>query len=1081
MYKVILSFLMLIVVAINVFSQNSKQIDTINPSVIGSLKFRNLSPGHISGRISDLAVNPKNHSEYYVAVSSGGVWKTVNNGTTFDPIFDDYGSFSMGCITIDPNNASVLWLGTGENTHQRSVSYGDGIYKSVDAGKSWTNMGLKQSYQIGKIIVHPKNSNVVFVACEGSVWGPGGERGVYKTEDGGKTWKRTLFVSDNTGVSNIDIDPKDPDIMYASAEQRRRSNATRIGGGPESSLWKSTDGGNNWYKIEKGLPASDKGGMHIAVSPVDNNVIYAMVEAAKKEGGFYRSSDKGESWNKMSGYVTSGQYYCEFYPSPFDVNKIYATETVSKFSIDGGKTWTPIGNNGRHVDDHTFWIDNQDEMHFMIGTDGGLYETYDGGAHYNHKIIPVTQYYRVFADNSYPFYWVYGGTQDNSSMGAPSNTLYEDGISRAEWEITIGGDGFWQAVDPENTDIVYSEYQYGNIYRYDKKSGEKLFVKPQEFENDSLYKWHWDTPFIISKYNPHRLYIAGNYLFKSDDRGDSWQKISGDLSTGVDRNNWPVMDRYWGIDAVEKDVSTSLYGTAVSLAESPLKDGFLCVGTNDGALNITENGGKTWSKIRKIGDAPEFTFISDIEMSNFDENVIYVTLNNHKNFDFKPYIFKSTDKGKTWKSIAGKLPANQPLHTVKQDFKKPEMLFLGSEFGLYLTLDEGKQWIKMKSGLPTIPVRDITTQKNEEDLVIATFGRGFYILDDYSPLRNIQVDAKKDFVLFDPKDAQLYVEKDRGGYGFGSVIHFDSNEAFGARFTYYIKDEIKTLKQKRSEKEKDLIKNKSKIPIPSLDELRKEAEEVAPYLVFIIKDAKGTEIRKLNTAIATGINRMTWDLRYSAPDPLGTTNGKFDNSSTGGKGLLVAEGNYSVSVLRWANSKFDTLALDKVFKVKSLNISNETMGDKSELAKFTEDTRNLYRNYSGLARQIEDTHTKIVNLKQLANNTPGTKIDIINKINATELTLNDLLWQFNGQTPPASSEERWPQPVPLNDRLNYLYYTHFGSTLPVTTTEKEAMKILKNALPQIKEKLEKIIKIEIPEIEMYFDKINAPWFEGKNN
>ncbi|MBK7096275.1 MAG: glycosyl hydrolase [Saprospiraceae bacterium] len=1067
------------VALISGFSQ-SKPADTIPTNIFGGLKFRNLSPAHISGRISDLAVNPRNHSEYYVAVSSGNVWKTINNGTTFEPIFDDYGSFSMGCITMDPKSHNVLWLGTGENKHQRSVSYGDGIYKSVDAGKSWTNMGLKQSFQIGKIIVHPDNSDIVFAACEGSVWGSGGERGVYKTEDGGKTWKRTLFVSDNTGVSNIDIDPKDPKIMYASAEQRRRTNATRIGGGPESSLWKSVDGGNTWIKLENGIPGGDKGGMFIAVSPVDNNVVYAMVEAAMKEGGFYRSSDKGATWNKMSDYVTSGQYYCEFFPSPFDVNKIYATETVSKFSIDGGKTWKPIGNNGRHVDDHVFWIDTQDEKHFMIGTDGGLYETFDGGSHYNHKMIPVTQYYRVFADNTYPFYWVYGGTQDNSSMGAPSNTLYDDGISRAEWDITLGGDGFWQAVDPENTNIVYSEYQYGNIYRYDKRSGDKLFIKPQESENDSLFKFHWDAPFILSHFSPSRLYMAGNFLFQTDDRGQSWKKISGDLSTGMDRNSWPVMDRYWGIESVEKDVSTSLYGTAVSLAESPVREGLVFVGTNDGALNITNDGGKTWSKVKKIADAPEYTFISDIEPSNFDENVVYVTLNNHKNFDFKPYVFKSTDKGKTWKAISGKLPVNQPVHSIKQDFREPNLLFLGTEFGLYFTADDGKQWIKMKNGLPTISVRDITTHKGEEDLVIATFGRGFYILDDYSPLRKLNGLNSKEFELFDIKDARLYVERDRGGYGFGSVIHFDANEPFGATFTYIVKDDVKTMKQVRREKEKELIKNKSRIPIPTLEEQRKEKEEVAPYFIFIIKDEFGNEVRKLNKNISKGINRLTWDLRYSTPDPMNTTE-KFDASATGGKGMLVTEGNYSLSVLKFVNGKFDTLVVEKQFKVVPLNMNSQAVAEKSDLAQFNKEVREVYRKATAVRSDLEQLLARVLTLKQLGNNTPGTSVSVMNKIIDAEKILRDINWEFNGQDPPASSEERWPQPVPLNDRIGYVYYTHFSTKMPVNESERDAMKILSKRIPAIAEKLDKIKKISVPEIEMYFEKIKAPWTPGRNN
>lgn len=425
----IFSKIVIIVLAFSImaFPQEEKdgqQKDPMNSSTFSGLKFRNIGPAFSSGRIADFAVNPKDHSEYYVATASGNIWKTNNSGTTFKPVFDNYGAYSIGCITIDPNNPYVVWAGTGENNHQRALGYGDGVYKSTDAGNTWKNMGLKESRQIGGIVIDPRNSNIVFVAAEGSAWGPGGDRGLYKSIDGGKTWKKVLNISENTGVNNITYDPRNPDVMYATSEQRRRHVFTKIGGGPESAVFKSTDGGENWEKIMTGLPKVDLGGMGIAVSPANPDVIYLIVEAAEGKSGFFRSINRGASWQRMSDHASSGQYYNEIYADPKNVDKVYSTETRSRVTLDGGKTWKIVGNNNRHVDDHALWIDPGDTEHFLIGGDGGVYETFDGGKNFDFKEnLPITQFYRVTTDNTEPFYYVYGGTQDNNSVGGSQRRL----------------------------------------------------------------------------------------------------------------------------------------------------------------------------------------------------------------------------------------------------------------------------------------------------------------------------------------------------------------------------------------------------------------------------------------------------------------------------------------------------------------------------------------------------------------------------------------------------------------------------------------------------------------------------------
>jgi photosystem II stability/assembly factor-like uncharacterized protein len=568
-------FCLILAIPFNLQAQKKQQAaikDTIKSGDFSGLKFRSIGPAYCSGRIADFAVNPKNNAEYFVAVASGNIWKTTNAGTTWEPVFDNYGSYSIGCLAMDPENSSVVWAGTGENNHQRALGYGDGVYKTIDGGKSWKNMGLKESRQIGMIAIDPRNTNVVYVAAEGSVWGPGGERGLYKTTDGGKTWNKVLDISENTGVNNVILDPRNPDVLYATSEQRRRHVFTKIGGGPESAIYKSTDAGATWEKLTSGLPGGDVGGIGIAISPVNPDYIYAIIEAAGETGGFFRSTNRGASWNKMSDHTAQGQYYNEIFCDPKDVDKVYSVETFSHFTEDGGKTWKRMSLKYRHVDDHALWIDPANTNHFLIGGDGGIYETWDGGQDFHFKNnLPVTQFYRVNVDNSEPFYFVYGGTQDNNSMGGPSRNTSSYGVVNDEWFVTNGGDGFWTAVDPTDPNIVYAEAQYGNMVRYDRKSGEAIDIRPEPRKGEDSYKWYWDTPLFISRHSHTRLYTAANKVFRSDDRGNTWQVISEDLTTGTDRNTWPVMGKYWSIDAVAKDVSTSLYGLIVSLEESPVK------------------------------------------------------------------------------------------------------------------------------------------------------------------------------------------------------------------------------------------------------------------------------------------------------------------------------------------------------------------------------------------------------------------------------------------------------------------------------------------------------------------------------
>ena len=874
------------------------------------LKFRSIGPGSSSGRVMSIAVNPKNKFEYYVGVASGGVWKTVNDGTTWTPVFDGEGSYSIGWVALDPNDASVVWVGTGESNSQRSVSYGDGIYRSVDGGKSWENLGLKKSEHIGRVVIDPRDSKVVYVAAEGPLWGPGGDRGLYKTTDAGKTWKAVLTISENTGVVDVAIDPSNPDVVYAAAYQRRRHVFTLIDGGPESAIYKSTDAGATWNKLKSGLPSVDMGRIGLAVSPADANVVYATVEAADGKGGIFRSTDKGANWEKRNDFDVGAMYYARVVPDPKNVDRIFVMNVQLRESLDGGKTLHTINEVNHHGDNHAIWIDPEDTKHWLLGSDGGMYATFDDAKSWEFKAnLPTMQFYDVAVDNDKPFYNVCGGTQDYFSWCGPSRTRNLNGIVNADWFVTTGGDGFHSQVDQVDANTIYSESQYGVLVRYDKPTGQELVLQPLEGKGEPPLRWNWDSPIIISPHSHTRLYFAANKLFRSDDRGDTWKAISGDLTRQIDRNKLPVMGKVWGPDAVAKNQSTSFYGNIVALSESPKKEGLIYVGTDDGLIQVTADGGGSWTKYEKFAGVPEMTYVSRLAVSNHDGNTVYAAFENHKNEDFKPYLLKSTDAGKTWTSVAGDLPESGPVLAFAEDTVNPNLLFAGTETGVFFTIDGGAHWVQLKGGLPTIAVRDMVIQAREGDLVIATFGRGFYVLDDITPLRQMKAGSTEQAVaVFPVKDALLYVERHPLGgpkKGFqGDAFFSADNPPYGAEFTAYMKEKIKTQKEKRQEAEKEAAKKNETLPYPSHDALRAEAQEAKPEVYFVVYDESGAPIRRVEGNDDSGFQRVAWDLRYPAGQVKEKSgDGEEDFPDAADQGPLVVSGTYSVrmfdKVMAW--------------------------------------------------------------------------------------------------------------------------------------------------------------------------------------
>ena len=1064
--------------------KGDKKDKVMSSGTFSGLKLRSIGPAFASGRIADFAINPNNTSEWYVGVASGNLWKTTNNGQTFKPIFENKGTYSIGALAMDPNNSRVVWAGTGENNHQRATAYGDGVYKTMDGGKSWKNMGLKNSRQIGMIAIDPKNSDIVFVAAEGSMWGSSTDRGLYKTTDGGATWTKVLNISENTGVNNVIIDPRDSRIMYATSEQRRRHVHTKIGGGPESAVYKSTDGGTNWRKLTSGLPSGHVGGMGMAISPVNPDYVFLIIEAQVGKGGFFRSTDRGESWKKMSSHHASGQYYNEIFCDPIDVDKVYSMETVSKVTFDGGATWKNLGLKNRHVDDHAFWVDPNDTDHFIIGGDGGVYVSYDAGKNYSHvSNLPITQYYRVAVDNTEPFYWVYGGTQDNNSMGGPSRNTSTFGVVSDDWVVTVGGDGFQTQIDPKDPNIVYSEYQYGNIYRYDKRSGERLYVKPKEGKGELTYRWNWNAPVLISPHANKRLYMAANKVFRTDDRGQSWKVISEDLTAQLDRTNtWKVMGKYWITEAVRKDVSTSQYGTIVSLVESSVKENLLFAGTDDGLIQVCEDASAEtpkWTKYSSFGVVPANTYVSDIFASRFDENVVFASFDNMKRDDFKPYLMKSTNKGKSWTMITNGLPENGTVHTIEQDFVNKNLLFAGTEFGVYFSVDGGSNWIQMKSGIPTIAVRDLVIQQRESDLVMATFGRGFYVLDDYSPLRTANKALfDQNAHLFPIKDAWMFLETD-GRYGQGATYYGAKNPAFGAVFTYYLKEVPKTQKQIRMKKEKELFKNGEKIPQLSWKELEEQNREIAPYLVFTVTDEAGNVVRKFMKKPSKGINRVNWNLRYGSTSPMRLRDNKFNPNRKARSGMLAMPGKYKVSISMVVNGTVTKLTEAAPFTAKALNNTTLPAADRKALVAFQQKVMELVRIINGTETYLGELVRKVAHLKQAALETPNASPELMNKITQAEKDLNELLFIFNGAKGKASGEEIPPQQMPLGDRLNSITRPHWRSTSSITKVQTDAFAIVKEEFTPVYNKIKEMGTVIIPAIEKDLEAIHAPFTPGR--
>jgi len=1054
------------------------------PETFTGLELRSIGPAVTSGRVVDIAVVPHDKATWYVAVASGGVWKTTNAGTTWSPIFDGQGSYSIGCVTLDPKNPLVVWVGSGENNSQRSVAYGDGVYKSNDGGASWENVGLKASEHIGKIVVDPRDSNIVYVAAQGPLWRSGGDRGLYKTTDGGKTWKQVLKISDDTGVSDVVLDPLHPDVLFASAYQRRRHEWTLIDGGPESGIHKSVDGGATWKKLEGGLPKEEMGRIGLAIPPTQTDTVFAVVEAANKAGGVYKSKDSGGNWERVAEYVPNGpQYYMELFPDPKNPSRIYSMDTFMQVSEDGGATWKRAGEKSKHVDNHALWIDPDDTDHLINGNDGGLYESWDRAQTWDFKAnLPVTQFYKMAVDYAVPFYNVYGGTQDNYTLGGPSRTMSAHGITNADWFVAQDGDGFQPQADPEDPNIVYAEAQHGALIRLDRKTGERIDIQPQPEGKEDGSRWNWDSPIIISPHSHTRLYFASQRLYRSDDRGDSWQAVSPDLTRQIDRNKLKVMGRVWSVDSVAKNSSTSFYGNIVSLTESPKKEGLLYAGTDDGLVQVSDDAGKTWRKIESFPGVPDRTYVSRLYASQHAAGTVFAGFNNHKQADFKPYLLKSTDEGKSWTSIASDLPENGGVWAFAEDHVDPNLLFVGTEFGLFFSVDGGGHWVQLKGKFPTVAVRDIVLQKRENDLVAATFGRGFYVLDDYTPLRALSAATlDKDAVLFPVKKADLYVPtnwlglKDKAFQG--ESFYNASNPPFGSVLTYYLKDDIMTAKKIRQKAEKDTIKNAGDVFYPTWEALKAEDREEDPAVILTVSDAAGQVIRQLTGPATAGFHRVAWDLRYPDSEPATLKPVEQEEFEAPRQGPFAPPGEYTVRLSKRVNGVTTPLAGPMVAEAEGIGASSLPAADRRAVAEYSRKVARLQRAVLGAEQVASEAQNRIALFKKAIVDTPGADPKLLDQALAIEGRLKDLMVSLTGDTTRARRNE--PTSPSIEGRVTQVVTGFWSTTSAPTATHKRNYEIAAAQFTPVLDSLRTIIDVDLQKLESAAETAGAPWTPGR--
>ena len=1064
----------LCVMSAGVISGQQQLTSRMNADTFRGLALRSIGPALMSGRISDIAVDATHPNTWYVAAGSGNLWKTQNAGTTWEPIFENQGSYSIGCVTVDPRNRFTIWVGTGEAVAGRHVGYGDGIYKSVDGGTSFRHMQLKETEHIAKIVVDPRDSRTVYAAAQGPLWSPGGQRGLFKTNDGGQSWTRILAKGPYTGVTDVVLDPRNPEIVFAVTHQRHRTVAALIDGGPESGIHKSTDGGQTWRPLTQGLPTGDRGKIALAISFQRPDVMYASVELPGRQGGFWRSSDGGESWTQRSDYVSGGtgpHYYQEIWVDPHRFDVVYQANVELGRTDDGGLTWTVVESPWKHVDNHAVAFHPRDPDFLLVGCDGGVYRSYDFAQTFQYCAnLPLTQFYKLSLDNDYPFYNIVGGTQDNNTLYGPSRTSNGAGIRNSDWTTTIGGDGHDCAIDPEDPNVIYCESQRGFLRRYDRRTGTSIDIRPQPSEGEDALRFNWDAPILISPHSHKRLYFGSKKLHRSDDRGNSWAAISPDLSRNLDRFQLPVMGRIWSIDAIWDLGAMSQFGNITSITESPLKEGLIYVGTDDGLVQVTDDGGQTWRKIDQIYGVPQYAFVNDIKADLHDENTVYVVFDNHKQGDFQPRIMCSRDRGQSWSSISGDLPDRHVVWRLVQDHVKPELFFAGTEFGLFFSIDGGSHWVKLSGGVPTIPFRDLEIQRRENDLVGASFGRGFFVLDDISPLRMLDDSRLSDeaYILFPVKETLLYVPSRVFGRTKGSqgdAFFSANNPPFGAIFTYYLRDTLQTNKARRTQQEAESRKAGGDNPSPGFGALKQEEREDSPIVVLTITDERGELVRKILGPTTAGFHRINWDLRHSSP-------------TGGGNGPLAVPGTYRVQASWRVRDKSVQVGDSQRFKVVSMGTPAVRDQNPKEVRDFQHQAGELRRVVVGASRRLTTALDELAQMKEAVQQSQRGTAKMFAVARRLELSLLEVRDQLSGDA--TRSRRNQTRPPSIEERASVAYFGSLRSTQGPTKTHRRQYEIAADGYRQLRKRLRKLVDKELEKLKTQFDRAGIPWTPGRN-
>jgi photosystem II stability/assembly factor-like uncharacterized protein len=832
------------------------QAGDLRATDLDALQWRELGPAITSGRIIAFAVDPGDTRVIYAASASGGAWKTENGGTTWRPVFENEGSVSIGAIALDPSNPETVWVGTGEQNSVRSSSFGNGVYRSDDGGTTWRHMGLEESRHVGRILVHPRNPDVVFVAAMGSLWGPNPERGLYRTNDGGESWTKVLEISEYTGVVEVKMDPRNPDILFAAAFQRERRQWSMLGGGSEGGLFRSGDGGDSWTRVAAGFPTGEVGRIGIEYCPGSPGTLYA--SAVGPEGGIFRSDDGGASWERRNTDIQSHWYYGELVCDPQDADRLYVPMTPLYMSEDGGRTFRSLVQTAVHVDHHTLWVNPRDPEHLMLGNDGGIYISRDRGESWLWQSnVPVMQLYTVAVDMQEPFYHVYGGTQDNGSWGGPSGTRFSDGISNEDWTYTAGGDGFFSQVDPTDPDIIYAESQYGVLSRMDHRTGERRRIQPwqPQGEEGPGYRWNWSAPLRISPHDPGTLYFAANVVFRSRDRGDSWEVISPDLTRQISRDSLPLQGRIQPPGAIDLHASTAQYGNISTLAVSSVNPGLVAAGTDDGLVQVTRNDGGSWRRTADFPGVPEMMKVSGVAWSSSSEGTLFAVFDGHKDNILRPFVVRSDDYGVSWRDVTGDLPAFGPTRSVVVHPRNGDLVFVGTELGAFFSNQGGEGWLPLGSGLPTVAVHGIEVHPRENDLVLGTHGRGFWVLDELSLLEALTPEVVAGHShLAAPRRATQIRSTNRGRGSIGDTYWAAQNPPRGAILEYWI-----------------------------------GSGGVGEPVALEILDPGGEVLRQVDESTATrGAHRVIWDLRHTAPL------GADGQPSRRSQGRFVLPGSYQV-------------------------------------------------------------------------------------------------------------------------------------------------------------------------------------------